>query len=75
MAENNGFAGISPGMIESAVSLVVLVVVLAVVLEVLKNVPAIDLIETNPLGFVIDVLADLTDADGNGDGSGNGGLL
>ena len=48
---------------EGAVSIVVLVVVLAVVLEVLATVPAVGIVESNPLGFVLDWMGELTDDD------------
>jgi len=67
------------GLVESGVSIAVLVVVLAVVLEVLANIPGVDLVESNPLGFVLDWMGDAVDGDdsesSDDSGSDDGGLI
>jgi hypothetical protein len=62
------------GAVEGGISIVVLVVVLAVVLEVLATVPAVGIVESNPLGFVLDWMGELTDDDSNENSDSNGGL-
>lgn len=62
------------GIVESVVSIAVLVFVLAVVLEVLANVPGVEIVEENPLGFLLDWMGDAVDGD-ESDGDDGGGLL
>jgi len=64
MADNNPI-----GLVESVASTFVLVIVLAIVLEVLANIPGVDIIDENPLGFLLDWMGDAVDGNDNDDGS------
>jgi hypothetical protein len=68
MAENNPI-----GLAESAISIAVLIVVLAVVLEVLANVPGVDIVDENPLGFILDWMGAAVNDEDSDDSSGDDG--